>query len=119
MLKTFENRSAFDVVNIAAGLGLAITPWILGYAALTTAAWNAWLVGAAIAVVACIALFAFSEWQQWVNTALGVWTVAAPWLLSFSTNSSATISHVVVGLIVAAAAGYSLWNNSDKPFSTA
>lgn len=42
MLKIFENRSAFDVVNIAAGLGLAITPWILGYAALTTAAWNAW-----------------------------------------------------------------------------
>jgi hypothetical protein len=39
--------------------------------------------------------------------------------LSFSTNSSATISHVVVGLIVAAAGGYSLWNNSDKPFSTA
>lgn len=37
MLKSFENRSAFVVVNFVASLGLAKTPWILGYAAVTTA----------------------------------------------------------------------------------
>jgi hypothetical protein len=53
-----NNRTAFDIVNIVAGLGLLVSPWLIGFAAETYAAWNAWLVGAAIAVIAAVALYA-------------------------------------------------------------
>lgn len=40
MLKSLSsnNRTAFDIVNIVAGLGLLVSPWLIGFAAETYAA---------------------------------------------------------------------------------
>lgn len=119
MMKSFENRSAFDVINIIAGLGLALTPWVFGYAGETAAAWNAWIVGTAIVVAAAAALVAFSDWLEWANLAFGLWAIVAPWLLSFASIDMAAIAHVVAGLIAVAAASYSIWTRSNTPFSAA
>jgi len=59
-----SNRTAFDVVNIVAGLGLLLSPWYLGFTNEAYAAWNAWIVGAAVAVIAAAALFAFHEAEE-------------------------------------------------------
>ncbi len=86
MLKSLSsyNRTAFDVVNIIAGLGLLLSPWYLGYAAETYAAWNAWIVGAAVTLIAVAALYTFHQVEEWTNVALGLWSVIAPWALGFS-----------------------------------
>jgi SPW repeat len=67
MLKSLssDNRAAFDVVNIIAGLGLLLSPWYLGYAAETYAAWNAWIVGAAVTLIAVAALYTFHQVEKW------------------------------------------------------
>ncbi|MGO1164747.1 SPW repeat protein [Brucella sp. C7-11G] len=79
MLKSLSsyNRMAFDVVNIIAGLGLLLSPWHLGYAAETYAAWNAWIVVAAVTLIAVAALYTFHQVEKWANVALDLWTARA------------------------------------------
>jgi hypothetical protein len=121
MLKSLSsnNRAALDIINIVAGLGLLLSPWYLGYAGETYAAWNAWVVGAAVAVLAALALFAFHQAEEWINLALGLWAVIAPWLLGFATLPAAVGAHVIAGLIVAIVAAGSLWFTTNRPYSTA
>lgn len=114
-----SNRPAFDVVNIVAGLGLLTSPWLFGFATETYAAWNAWIVGAAVAVFAAAALYAFYEAEEWVNLVLGIWPVAAPWVLGFSGATAATWVHVVAGIVVAALAAGNIWFSHNPPLSTA
>ena len=121
MLKSLssDHRPAFDVVNIVAGLGLLLSPWYLGYAAETYAAWNAWIVGAAVTLIAVAALFAFHQVEEWANVVLGLWAVIAPWALGFSAVAAATWAHVVAGLVVAVLAAISLWSDSGRSYSAA
>jgi nitric oxide reductase large subunit len=116
---SFGNRTAFDVVNIVAGLGLLLSPWYLGYTGEPPAAWNAWIVGAAIALIAAAALFAFHRAEEWINLVLGLWAVISPWLLGFAAMAAATWVHVIAGIVVAALAAGSLWFTHNRPLSTA
>ncbi len=124
MLKSLSfNRSALAVVTAVAGLGLFLAPWYLGYSASAYAAWNAWIVGAAIAAIAGAAYFAFHEAEYWANAVLGLWAAIAPWTLGFTGEPAALWSHLVAGLAVAILAGAGLWldsgHGSDRPYSTA
>ena len=114
-----NNRTVFDIVNIVAGLGLLISPWLLGFTADTYAAWNGWIVGAAIALVAVTALCAFCEAEEWVNLVLGIWAVVAPWVLGFSAVTAAMWAHVIAGIVVAVLAAGSIWFSHNRPWSAA
>ncbi|WP_449045351.1 SPW repeat protein [Paracoccus versutus] len=117
MLKSLslDRRTAFDIANVVAGLGLLLSPWYLGFAAETAAAGNAWLIGAAMTLIALAA----HRLEEWANAALGLWAVIAPWVLGFATLAAAMWVHVIAGLIVAILAGFSLWSGDDRPYSTA
>lgn len=108
-------EKALDIVNIVVGAALFLSPWVLGFAAETTAAWNAWVVGALIALVALGALVSFAEWEEWVNLVLGVWTVVSPWILGFAAVNAALWVHVIAGLIVAVLAALDLWYARKRP----
>lgn len=114
-----SNRTAFDVVNIVAGLGLLLSPWYLGFTSEAYAAWNAWIVGAAVAVIAAAALFAFHEAEEWVNLVVGLWAVVAPWVLGFSAVTAAMWVHVIAGIVVAVVAAACIWFVRGRPLSTA
>lgn len=111
-------ETAIDVVNLIAGLVLAISPWVLRYAG-QGYAWNAWIVGVVMALVAIGALVAFQKWEEWVNLVLGIWAIISPWALGFAANSGAMATHVIVGLVVAILAGVELWLAQHRPFSAA
>ncbi|MCT7374820.1 SPW repeat protein [Chelativorans salis] len=102
-------ETALDVVNLVVGIALLLTPWALGFMAETTAAWNAWVVGALIALVAIGALVSFAEWEEWVNLVLGIWAIISPWVLGFAAIAAALWAHVIAGLIVAVLAGLELY----------
>lgn len=106
-LNTKEN--VIDVINIVLGLCLMLTPLALDFTAEAGAAWNAWIVGAAIALVALGALISFTQWAEWINLALGVWTGIAPWAIAFSGNAAATSVHAAIGIAVAVLAAARLW----------
>jgi hypothetical protein len=98
-----------DAVNLVIGVGLFLSPWVLGFSAESPTNWNAWLTGILIAALAVAALAVFGEWQEWVALAAGVWVVLSPWVLQFSANATATPVHVVAGIVVAAVAALRLW----------
>jgi heme/copper-type cytochrome/quinol oxidase subunit 3 len=108
-------ETAIDLVNVILGLCLVFAPWALGFTSEMAATRNAWIVGAAIALIALGALFAFREWEEWVNLALGVWAILAPWLLGFATVAAALYAHVIIGLIVGVLAALDLWMIRNRP----
>jgi hypothetical protein len=105
-----------DWANLVLGIWLFISPWALGFAssgpsggtnaapgggsALSSASWDAWIVGILIALVAISALSRMALWQEWVNLILGAWVVIAPWALGFSNISNAAWDHWIVGFLV-------------------
>ncbi|MER9328511.1 SPW repeat protein [Mesorhizobium sp. M0488] len=117
-LKT-ENRPVIDIVNVVAGIALVLSPWYLGFTTETYAAWNAWIAGAVIALIAVGALVASHAYEEWANLVVGLWTLVSPWALGFSGLAAAMWAHVIVGVIVAALAAGSLWFFGNRPLSTA
>lgn len=110
-------QTALDACNALVGVCLALSPWVLGFTTEATASWNAWLVGAAIALVAIGALVSFAEWEEWANLALGIWAVISPWILGFTGIAAAFYPHVIAGVIVAVLAAIELWFLHRRPVS--
>jgi hypothetical protein len=109
-----------DIVAALAGIGLFVMPWLLGFATATAAAWNAWIVGAAVLVVALFALYQVAQWQPWAYLLLGLWAIAAPWLLGFPALAVAMYSHLVAGIVVVVIAAIELWfGDHSRPMSRA
>lgn len=98
-----------DVLNLLLGAGLFVSPWILKFSNETTASWNAWISGLAIAVLAIAALANFAEWEEWIALAVGIWVAASPWVVHFSANATATPLHVIAGVVIAAVAAVRIW----------
>lgn len=118
-LTNFRGRTTLDLAALAAGVLLFVAPWALGFASAGAAAWNAWIVGAVIALLALGALVAFTPYEEWANLALGLWAVAAPWALGFAAIQAAVWAHVILGLVVAALAAGRLWASDGPPASHA
>ncbi|MBB4019421.1 hypothetical protein GGR16_004472 [Chelatococcus caeni] len=118
MMRKTEH-TALDVGNALVGVCLALSPWVLGFTMEGAAAWNAWLVGAAIALIAIGALVSFAEWEEWANLALGIWAAISPWVLGFTGLAAAFYPHVIAGVIVAALAAIELWFIHRRPMPAA
>jgi hypothetical protein len=95
-------------LNVLLAIWLFISPWVLQYAAVQTAAWNAWVVAIVIAALSIGALARLAQWEEWVNLALGIWLILSPWILGFSANANAMGNAVVVGIICAILAIFGL-----------
>ncbi len=87
------------------------------------AAWNAWISGAAIALLAAIALSMPKAVEEIANALLGVWVGVSPWVIGFSANRGVTINAIFVGNLVALLAGWAAefghnigkWHNNRHP----
>ncbi|CAA7620699.1 SPW repeat protein [Magnetospirillum sp. UT-4] len=100
-----------DWVNLALGLWLFVSPWVLGYTGLAGAATNSWILGIAVAAVATAALISYAQWEEWLNAVFGLWLLVSPWVIGFVGTGEASVAplwnHVLVGVAVAVLA---LWD---------
>src|SRR5215469_10784645 len=82
-MRKWRSESALDVYNVVAALILLISPSLFR---LTngTARFDFWLCGAAIAAMSLAAMFAYANWEEWLNVFLGLWLIASPWVLGFA-----------------------------------
>lgn len=101
-----------DWAELVLGVWLFISPWVLGYSDVGAAAGNAYIIGAAIAILAIAELSMPRRWEEWINLVLGVWLIIAPWVLGFSNVSSAVQNSVVVGIIMIV---LPLWAMGQQP----
>ena len=87
-------------LNVLVGIWLFISPWVLGTTSDAATAWNAWIIGAAIFVVALIALgTTASAAAPWVNVVLGVWLFISPWVLRYTDVSDGAANAWVFGVV--------------------
>lgn len=93
-----------DAGNFLLGLWLVASPWVLGYAGETNAAWNTYIIGVVIAALAALAFFAQQKWEHWVSLAIGAWLIVSPWVLAYSALQAAFWNQIVTGIIVCALA---------------
>ncbi len=98
-----------DPANAVLGVWLIFSPLILGFQNDLAAAVNAALVGVLLLAAALGAIFVPHAWEEWTESALGLWLVISPWVLG-STTQSAKASAVVTGLVVLTLA---LWALQD------
>lgn len=110
-----RNTMVGDVLNLIVAAWLFLSPWIVGFADLTPAAWTAWLSAIAIAIFAIAALAAFAEWEEWINLALGIWVLISPWVVGVSSNNAATVVLALTGLVVAVIAAVEIWMTHRAP----
>jgi SPW repeat len=102
MAKTLQatDLSWQDVGNLVLGAWLFISPWILGFSALSTPAINAWVFGAIVALLALAALYAYQKWEEWLSAAIGVWVFISPWVLGFSYDVNILWNSLIVGALL-------------------
>jgi len=98
-----------DVGALALGVWLFISPWILGFTGVETAAANAWIFGIVIVILAALAIFAYQQWEEWLNAAIGVWVFISPWVLGAAGNVSILWNSLIVGALLLVLA---LWSAS-------
>jgi len=114
-----STRRSQDWYNLILGGLLFFSPWYMGFVGDFLPTRNAWIVGAALVVIAVAALSVFAEWEEWLNLALGLWLVASPWLLGFTGNLRAFWPHMAVGLLTAAVSAWAVWDYRHEPHATA
>ena len=114
-----EGKRPQDLCNLLLAACLFISPWILGFTGDMMAARNAWIIGVVLALVAVAALSMFREWEEWVNLVLGVWLMAAPWVLGFTGNFNAFWTHTILGVLTAAVSAWAVWDYRHEPHATA
>lgn len=96
-----------DWVNLCLGIWLFLAPaFSLAPSGSGLIAWNGYIFGAAVAVFAVWALAQPQSWEEWLNLIIGLWLIAAPFVLAFSSDTGATWNHIIVGVLVS---GDALW----------
>jgi hypothetical protein len=89
-----------DSGSLVLGLWLLFSPWLLGYTAVPTVAWTAYIVGIIVAVIALTGLVAYQRWGHWPNAVLGFWLIISPWIVSYADAPTAMWNHMVVGALL-------------------
>jgi hypothetical protein len=90
-----------DWSNAILGLWTVSSPWVLGFAAsANVASRSAWVLGAAIVVLAAIAVYMPRAWEEGLNILLGLCLLISPWAVSYADLPKPTVNAVGVGVLV-------------------
>jgi hypothetical protein len=96
-----------DWTSFGLGLWLAVSPWIVGYEGEFAPTANAVFVGVALAIGAHFEVGLEESWAEWLSFAVGLWLLAAPFLLAFA-GTAAMINCISVGCGICALAASAL-----------
>lgn len=113
-----------DWINLVLAVWLFLSPWILNFggsayanavdtggfgaaANASAAAWNAWIFGVIVFLVALSAIGRMQVWQEWITLLIGIWLFIAPWALGFVGLPAASWDHWIVGVLVFI---FAVWN---------
>jgi hypothetical protein len=107
-----RRAQAASGINILSGIWLVVAPFALGFADSEAAMWNHVLVGLLVAALAATRALAPDRRESfsWTNVALGVWMLAAPWVLQYSDIEVARNNSIIVGLVII---GLAVWSSME------
>jgi hypothetical protein len=103
----WRREAIIDVYNAMLGAMLAISPWLFGFSR-EVARIDAWTTAVIVVVVSLLAVTSFSEWEEWINIAVGGWLIVSPLVLGFM-HTHAMYVFMGIGALVAYDAALELW----------
>jgi SPW repeat len=112
-MNEWTNAKLCDIGNLILGAVLIFSPWIFSYPS-GVESQNAYISGIVIVVLSIAALAAFTAWEEWLNLIVGLWLIAAPWVLKFPGTKAMRVD-VAIGIVVAVLAVIELWVRAQKP----
>lgn len=101
-----------DQLILLLGLWLFITPWVFTYPIPSPQAWNAYVAGAVIAILAAFELYKTYFWAVVVNLLLGIWVAISPWVMKVASQRELMWNELIVGVAVIVLA---LWEMRTDP----
>src|SRR5262245_2403819 len=106
-MRMARRNATLEIYQLVLALFLFISPWLFAFVhgALRI---DTLVGGAIVAVISCVALFAFRKWEEWIICGIGLWIAASPWILGFQRTAGMFIN-LVVGLLIAYLALLELW----------
>ena len=90
------------------GVGLLFGGWLFsaplfGFGPIVgLSAWNGYLFGAVILMLSGLSLVRPWLREERIGMIIGLWLIAAPFVLGFSSHNTATLSHLAIGLLIVA-----------------
>lgn len=105
-MEASRNMRWQDWLNLALGAWLFVMPFFGVVPMASPAAVNGFFFGSVIAVISVAALVKEQPWEEWVNGVIGLWLIAAPFVLGFTLGGVAMWSSVIIGLFIV---GDALW----------
>jgi len=95
---------------VLAGIWEVAASFVLGYTGTAAALWNAVIVGVVLIVLGAWAALSTREDSDrtldWVNAVVGLWLIAAPFVLGYTGTALALWNDVIVGVAVAVLGGW-------------
>jgi len=101
-----------DQLILLLGLWLFLTPWIYTYPFPSPQAWNAFVAGAVMAILAAFELYKTYFWAVVVNLLLGIWVAISPWVMKVAGDRELLWNELIVGIAVIVLA---LWEMRTDP----
>lgn len=92
-----------DGLTLLAGLYLAISPWVVGFANVSSITLSNLVTGLSVSALALGFSSAFGRTHgiAWVSPVLGIWTIICPWVIHGDIATTNTIwNNVVVGAVI-------------------
>src|SRR5262249_34408839 len=75
-----------SIIALLAGIWFFVSPWVYG-AYLLENAWNNWIVGIVVTILAIIRLSStdlkLTQWASWINCFFGIWAFVSPWIFLY------------------------------------
>jgi len=113
-MKTIKTLSWLVVLL---GAWEVVAPFILGYSQAAGALWDAILLGIALIILAGWAALSNQvstvKSLSWINAALGVWLIIAPFILGYANLAGALWNDIMVGILVVVLAGWAALTRTD------
>lgn len=90
-----------STISLIAGLWFFVSPWVYG-APLTGNAWNSWMVGALVFILAATRLSypQTTVGLSWFNSLLAIWIFCSPWIYGYTFNQGRFVNSLCVGVVL-------------------
>lgn len=103
-MKRLLKRNLDDVAELAVGTWLVISPFLLSYTENRQATLTAVMIGAFLPLTTLFSIAKPAYWEEYLSIGLGLFLIASPFMLGFSSLLAATINTVASGIVLGAIA---------------
>jgi len=95
---TWRKEAILDIYKLAFGILLLLSPWLFAFR-YEPARIDSWMAGLLLVLAALASLAAYDDREELLMILVGVWLLAAPWLLHYPHGVAAKV-HIGFGLVV-------------------